>query len=173
MPLARTTRRTWLSVAPVDSSIPIERSRRWASTVNPPTETSAISSMPRASATSEIVSGLIGFDCATEAGVCTSFPIDGNAASGASKSSVTPVASCSCPVGTRANSSSRLWGFSTMPTTVRSTPLTRQLLPTRRWKSDATPLVTATWSVADGYRPESSDSMGPVNGPWGLSARSW
>ena len=76
MPFALTTRRTWRSVAPVDSSMPIERMRRCASTVKPPTETSAMSSMPSTSAASEIVSGLSGFDCATEAGVCTWTPLN-------------------------------------------------------------------------------------------------
>ena len=48
------------SVAPMDSSIPRARSRRCASTVNPPTDTSAISSMPTVASASTMVSGLIG-----------------------------------------------------------------------------------------------------------------
>ena len=45
-PLASSTSRTLRSVAPMDSSIPMARSRRWASTVKPPTDTSAMSSIP-------------------------------------------------------------------------------------------------------------------------------
>ena len=69
VPFAATTSRTWRSVAPIDSSIPIERIRRCASTVKPPIETRAIKSMPRTSAASEMVSGFNGLDAATEAGV--------------------------------------------------------------------------------------------------------
>jgi len=43
----------------------MERMRRYASTVKPPMETSAISSMPRTRATNEMVSGFRGFDAAT------------------------------------------------------------------------------------------------------------
>ena len=57
-PLARMTRRTFLSVAPMASSIPMARRRRWASTVKPPTDTSAISSMPSVASVSTTVSGL-------------------------------------------------------------------------------------------------------------------
>ena len=69
VPLALTTSRTLRSVAPIDSSIPIERMRRCASTVKPPIETSAMRSMPRTRAASEMVSGFNGFDAATDAGV--------------------------------------------------------------------------------------------------------
>ena len=48
--------------------MPIERMRRCASTVKPPIDTSAMRSIPRTSAASEIVSGLSGFDAATDAG---------------------------------------------------------------------------------------------------------
>ncbi len=130
--------------------MPIERSRRCASTVKPPTATRAISNMPSTSAASEIVSGLSGFDCATVAGVCTLLPIERSATPDASKSAVTCVGSFTSPGATSANSSSRLWGFSTMPTTSRSAPPTRQLSPTERWNAEATPLVTATSSAADG-----------------------
>jgi len=47
----------------------MERMRRCASTVKPPIDTSAISSIPRTRAASEMVSGFNGFDAATEAGV--------------------------------------------------------------------------------------------------------
>ena len=68
-PLARSTSRTLRSVAPIDSSIPRERSRRWASTVKPPTDTSAMSSMPTVASASTIVSGLIGLALPFCAGV--------------------------------------------------------------------------------------------------------
>ena len=62
----------------------------------------------------------------------------------ASNSTVTWVGDVTCPGATRANSSSRLCGFCTMPTTRRATPPWRQLVPTPRLKSAATPAVTAT-----------------------------
>ena len=64
-------------------------------------------------------------------------PIDFREVSGASKSAVTPVGFVTCPGATRANSSRRLCGFSTMPTTRRSTPPTRHESPTARWNADA------------------------------------
>ena len=104
----------------------MERSRRCASTVKPPTETRAMRSIPSTSAAREIVSGLSGFDWATEAGVCTSCPdfVELSGTPGASKSAMTWVGAVTCPGATSANSSRRLWGFSTMPTTRRSTPPT-------------------------------------------------
>ncbi len=129
----------------------MERMRRCASTVKPPIETRAMSSIPRTSATSEIVSGLIGFDCATDAGVSIGTPLnEASGAPGLSNNAVTPVGLVTCPGVTSANSSRRLWGFSTTPTTWRSTPPTRQCAPTLRWNADATPWVTATWSAPDG-----------------------
>ena len=51
-----------------------------------------MSSMPSTRAASEIVSGLSGFDCATEAGVCTCKPlIELSETPGASNSAVIPV----------------------------------------------------------------------------------
>jgi hypothetical protein len=52
-PFARTTRERFFLVAPIDASMPSERCRRWASTVKPPTATSAIRSMPIVSTTRE------------------------------------------------------------------------------------------------------------------------
>ena len=152
VPFALTTRRTWLSVAPVDSSIPIERRRRWARTVNPPTETSATSSIPSTSAASEIVSGLSGLLDAADAGVDTC-QLVGNELHGtpaASNSTVTLDGFVTRPGTTSANSSRRLCGFSTIPTTRCSTPPTRQVSPTERWNAETSPLVTATSSAREG-----------------------
>ena len=123
------------------------------------------------STASEIVSGLRAFACATEAGVSTFGPIVAGFTPGALKSTVTSVGARSCPGGTRANSSRRFCGFSTMPTTRRVTPPCCQLLPIFKWKSDATPLVTATSSGALGKCPERSESIGLPKGPLGFWAR--
>ena len=130
--------------------MPSERSRRWASTVKPPTETSAMSSMPTVASASTIVVGLSGLlPCAdtTLCGVdtaarmlCGSVPNPR-----ASNSTVTWLGAVTWPGTTRANSSSRLCGFCTMPTTRRDTPAAVSVLPMRRCSSAATPLVTATW----------------------------
>ena len=53
-----------------------------------------MSSMPSTRAASEIVSGLSGFDCATDAGVCTLLPIELSGTPGASNNAVTPVGIC-------------------------------------------------------------------------------
>ena len=111
----------------------------------------------------ERVSGLIGLLCAAEAGVVTleprppkgpqeahCSPIELGFTPGASKSTVTSFGDFTCPGRTRANSSRRLCGFSTMPTTRRASPPTFQVSPTFRLKSDATPAVTATSSAAVG-----------------------
>ncbi|MGO9582634.1 MAG: hypothetical protein ACLP36_07470 [Acidimicrobiales bacterium] len=133
-------------MAPVDSSMPMARRRRCASTVKPPTETSAMRSIPSTRAASEMVSGLSGFDWAIEAGVSTCVPalIEPGGTPGASNSATTWVGVFTCPGATSANSSRRLCGFSTMPTTRRSAPPTDQVSPTFRWNAEATPLVTAT-----------------------------
>ena len=59
----------------------------------------------------------------------------------ASKRTLTSVGCVTCPGGTSANSSSRLWGFCTMPTTVL--PPWGHVSPTRRLSSDAKPGVRA------------------------------
>ena len=69
---------------------------------------------------------------------------------GASNSATTCVGELTCPGVTSANSSRRLWGFSTVPTTLRSTPPTLQVAPSDRWNAEATPLVTATSSAPVG-----------------------
>jgi hypothetical protein len=143
------TSRTFLSVAPIDSSIPMARSRRCASTVNPPTDTSAMRSMPRVASVSTIVSGLSAFPWDDEPGVEKLGPRE-SAGTPASKSTVTSVGDLTCPGTTSANSSSRLWGFWTMPTTVRVVPSWSQVSPTLRFRVEASPGVTATWLGPDG-----------------------
>ncbi len=151
VPLALTTRRTWRSVAPVDSSMPIERSRRCASTVKPPTETSAMSSMPRTSAAREIVSGLSGFDCATEAGVCTLFPIELSETPGRVEERRDPrgiLHLSGHDEGELVEEALRVLDDADhLALDAADAPGVRRPL---RWKSEATPLVTATSSAPDG-----------------------
>jgi len=136
--------------------------------------TSAISSMPRTAAAIEIVSGLIVLVFATVWAVVTLTPpvlrLDA-LTPGASNSTVTLSGRVTWPGTTRANSSSRLCGFSTMPTTLRVTPPRVQLLPMLSLKSAATALVTAIWFGLAGYRPLTRLSSGPPNGPRGSCAR--
>ncbi len=115
-PFDSKTSRTLRSVAPMDSSIPRDRMRRCASTVKPPIDTRAMSSMPTVARASTMVDGLMPLVVIDPAGVME----EGRflAAAGAFKRTVTSVGCATCPGGTRANSSSRLWGFCTMPTTV-------------------------------------------------------
>ena len=110
-------------VAPWAPSMPIARSRRCASTVNPPTLTRAMSSIPSVAAASEIVTGLSGF------GVAAEVPRTPRPAA------ARPARPARCveqhgdrggrrtwPGATRANSSSRFCGLVTMPTTRRAEP---------------------------------------------------
>ncbi len=135
-PLARTTSLMLRSVAPWAASMPIARSLRCARTVKPPMPTSAISSMPRTAAAIEIVSGLISLVLATVWAVVTCRPVcvlDGaRGLPGASNSTVTSLGAVTWPGITRANSSSRLCGFATMPVTFQVRPAMVQLLPTCR-----------------------------------------
>ncbi len=64
----------FLSVAPWAPSIPSERSRRWASTMKPPTATSAMRSMPTVASASTMVSGLSTLPDDAEAGTETFGP---------------------------------------------------------------------------------------------------
>ena len=63
------------SVAPSAPSIPIARSRRCASTVNPPTDTSAMRSIASVTSASTIVSGLNVLLGTADDAVCTFGPI--------------------------------------------------------------------------------------------------
>jgi hypothetical protein len=56
--------------------MPIDRSRRCASTVNPPTPTRAMSSMPSVAAVSEMVTGLITLVLAADVRDTTSGPTE-------------------------------------------------------------------------------------------------
>ncbi len=113
-----------------------------------------MSSMPSTAAAIEIVSGLISLVFATVCAVVTFMllvlRLDA-LTPGASNSTVTLSGFVTCPGVTRANSSSRLSGFWTMPVTFLVTPFTVQLLPILRLKSVATPLVTAIWLAVAGY----------------------
>ena len=144
-PLARTTRRTFLSVAPTAPSMPSERSRRCASTVKPPMATRAIRSMPIVASPSTMVSGLNGLLAAAEARLSTVGPMEEAFTPGALNSTTTWVGAVTWPGTTRANSSRRLCGFSTMPVTRQALPSWCQTSPTLRPNVAATPSVTATW----------------------------
>ena len=63
----------------------------------------------------------------------------------ASNRTVTSVGAFTWPGHTRANSSSRLCGFSTIPTTCLAAPSWCQTEPILSRKAEATPAVTATW----------------------------
>ena len=84
--------------------MPIERSRRCASTVNPPAPTIAMSSMPSTIAASEIVSGLNTAFAATVCGVATVGPMSAGGTPGASNSTATCVGAVTWPGATRAKS---------------------------------------------------------------------
>ncbi len=153
--------------------MPSDRSRRCASTVKPPTATRAMSSIPTTRPATEIVCGLItlGGVCAPAAVMLCVSPAGGWPRP--SNSTVTWVGLRTWPGTTRANSSSRLCGFCTMPTTVRAVPPWCHVLPILRPKSDARPLVTATWPGPAGKCPETSESIGCPYGPCGFWARTW
>ena len=139
-PLARTTSRTFRSVAPSEASIPIERSRRCATTVKPPTATRAMRSIPSVTPAMVMLSGLTGLLFPAACTDTTFGPMWLAATPGASNSTVTSEGVRTWPGATSANSSSRFCGFSTMPVIRRPC----QSSPTRSRKSAATPLVTAT-----------------------------
>ena len=111
-----------------------------------------MSSIPSTSAASEIVSGLSGFDCATEAGVCTMVsPIELSGTPGASNSAVTCVGARHLPgcderelveeaLRVLDDADDLALDAADSPGGSRSV----------RWNADATPFVTATWSAPDG-----------------------
>ena len=78
-----------LSVAPIEASIPSERSRRCASTVKPATAIRAIRIIVTVTRASTMVSGLSGLLAAAVEGVWTFGPIDFGATPGASNRTVT------------------------------------------------------------------------------------
>ncbi len=95
----------------MDSIIPRARIRRWANTVNPPMDTRAMRSMPRVANASTMVSGPSTLLLTAPDIVTLSAREPVNALGGALKRALTWVGLVTCPGGTRANSSSRLWGF--------------------------------------------------------------
>ena len=125
--------------------MPSERSRRWASTVKPPTATSAMSSMPTVASPRTMVSGLSGLLAAADCRVWTFGPREEALTPGASNRTVTWDGALTWPGTTSANSSSRLCGFCTMPVTWRVVPPWCHTSPILRLKVVATPSVTATW----------------------------
>src|SRR5262249_40391204 len=130
-----------------------------AITVNPPTATRAMRSIPTTRPATETVSGLTKLAWA-EPAVETYRSSEDGIDPPASNSTVTWVGALTWPGATRANSSSRLCGFCTMPTPRRAVPPWCQTLPTLRPNSDATPAVTATWPGPAGKCPETSESIG-------------
>ena len=140
----------FLSVAPSAPSMPSERSRRCASTVKPPTATRAMSSMPTVASASTMVLGLSGLLATASCRVTTYGRREPSEAAGllpagTSNSTVTWLGVLTWPGATRANSSSRLCGFCTMPMTWRICPPWCHMSPTVSLKVAATPWVTATW----------------------------
>ena len=126
------------------STMPMARTRRWASTVKPPTETSAISSMPRVASVSTTVSGLIALLWLVDELVVKSGPSEFTTPLGPSKRTSTWLGDGTCPGATSANSSSRLCGFCTKPTTRRDEVPACQTSPRRKPKVDASAGVRAT-----------------------------
>ena len=106
--------------------------------------------MPTVASASTMVSGLNRLPADADCTFCTFGPIAAGLTPGASNSTVTWVGAATWPGTTRANSSSRLCGFSTMPTTWRVFPSWCQRSPILRSKVEATPLVTATWPGSAG-----------------------
>ena len=118
--------------------------------VNPPTTTRAISNIPSMVAVSEMVTGLISLVLTADARDTTFGPSERGFMPGASNRTVTREGATTWPGATSANSSTRFFGLVTMPTTRLAEPPARQMSPTRRCSSDATPLVRATWPIPVG-----------------------
>ena len=117
--------------------------RRCASTVKPPIDTKAMRSMPTVASASTIVAGLMML-ALFEPGVVMKDEReerDLSVLGDTSKRALSCVGWVTSPGGTSANSSSRLWGFCTMPTTVL--PPWDHVSPTCRLSSDAKPGVRA------------------------------
>ncbi len=107
--------------------------------------------MPITVSASTMVTGLSGLLCAADCGVSTFGPIEEADRPGASNRTVTCVGALTWPGMTRANSSSRLCGFWTMPVTWRAGPPGWcQVPPTVTPNAEATPWVRATWFAAVG-----------------------
>ena len=101
--------------------------------------------MPTVASASTIVSGLSGLLATADCRLCTFGPRESGFTPGALNRTVTWDGAVTWPGVTRANSSSRLCGFCTMPVTWRVTAPWRHWSPILRLKVEATPSVTATW----------------------------
>ena len=129
----------------------MERMRRCASTVKPPIETRAMSSIPRTRATSEIVSGLIGFDWATDAGVCTVHALErAERRAGCVEQHRDAGGARDLPRGDERELVEKALGVLDDADHLALDAADPPLLPELRWNADATPCVTATWSAPDG-----------------------
>ncbi len=104
--------------------------------------------MPTVASASTMVSGLSGLLAAADGRLCTFGPSELAVTPGALNRTVTWDGAVTWPGTTRANLSSRLCGFCTMPVTWRvfgSFPSWCHTSPILRLKVAATPSVTATW----------------------------
>ncbi len=150
-PLVSSTSRRCLSVAPVAASMPSWRSRRCAITAKP----AAATSVDRSRKT--VATENIARASAARLALRVSDPAkaDRSRAFASMKASTEPVPAWTRTVTwsgapadegeTRANSSLRSRGFSTMPTTVRRRPSRSSVFPSSSPRIVATPSVTATW----------------------------
>ncbi len=161
VPFATSTSRMCRWPAPIALSMPSDRIRRWAITVNPATASSPTNSSPIVPSSSTVTlpesapSALRASTVAPSGSDCRPAP--------ARASTVTVSALPRCPGATSANRSRRVSGFSTSPTTVR--PF--HPLPSAR----RNPAVTATSPAPCGHRPSSSRSIGDPYGPAGSCDR--
>ena len=129
-PSTISTNLTSRSVAPSDASMPRARCLRWAITVNAADATSPMKARPSTETISTIVAGdtmvSVGCGAVTVAFLGMTLP----AADAAAESIDIPRKirtfcggdPATWPGGTRANSSSRFDGFSTMPVTIKARP---------------------------------------------------
>lgn len=163
-PLATITERMSPSVAPRDAIIPNERMRRWAITAKPATDTRPTKTSPMVTSSRVTVEPE-----SRPAGGGRKFTMEFDGKSNdvsadglPSKRTVVLVARAIWPGATRANSSVRLSGSSTIPTTVRAadpppgavheSPMCR-LYRLANWR------VTATCPAPVGNRPDTTFSM--------------
>ena len=148
--------------------MPRARSRRCAMTVNPATETRPMKTRPSTAMASTIVAGpttplLLACE-ARETVASPGRPVKAGggawpgpyrccsrlAAAGSFSRIVTWVGAVTWPGTTRANSSLRSVGFSTMPVTCQARPSAGQVPPAFTLYSEATWLVRATWPGPSG-----------------------
>jgi hypothetical protein len=171
-PLASSTSRMCRWLAPMAPSMPSARSRRWAMTWNPATDSRPTKTSPIVASTStRVVAGSVSslrrwVDTPSGRGLAMYC-----ACGTRSRASTRLTAAPSCPGATRANGSLRLSGFSTTPTTVHGRPAACQGPPTCRPASCRTRSVTAISPEPCGHRPPSRRSIERPYGPLGTWAR--